>query len=121
MNITEVSIIEILYTVILFAVSYVIIVRVPQPAWIIVVALATLTILSTVLFSYMQSSIMTVLNANMDTAMTLFAFFLIVASAQFVMLLQRFTFFETMLIILFIALFSSPVTAYLATKNPPAK
>ena len=65
----------------------------------------------------MQTSIMAVLNASMDTAITLCAFFLIVASAQFVMLLQRFTFFETILIILFIALLSSHVTSYLTPKN----
>ena len=121
MNITEVSIIEILYTVILFAVSYVIIVRVPQPAWIIVLALAALSILSTLALSTMQGSMMTVLNANRGTAVTLFAFFLIVAAAQFVMLLQRFTFFETIMIILFIALLSAPVTAALNTKNQATK
>lgn len=121
MNLAEVSGIEILQTLILFTVSYVVILRVPQPAWIIVLALAALSILSTFVMSTMQAAMTATLNANMDASVTLFAFFLIVAAAQFVMLLQRFTFFHTILIILFIALLSSPVNLYLTTKNQAAK
>lgn len=121
MNIAEVSIFEIIQTLILFAVSYVVILRVPQPAWIVVLALAALSILGTLVMSTMQGAMTATLNANMDAAVALFAFFLIVAAAQFVMLLQRFTFFHTILIILFIALLSSPVNLYLTTKNQATK
>ena len=121
MNLAEIAGIEIIYPLVLFGVSYLLILKAPQPAWIIVLALAALSILSTLALSTMQGSMMAVLNANMGTAVTLFAFFLIVAAAQFVMLLQRFTFFETIMIILFIALLSAPVTAALNKKNQATK
>jgi len=117
MNITEISVFDIAQVLIVAGVSYVVILMRPQPGWIIVLALASLSIVAALINAPLQGSMLAILKTNMDATVSLFALSLVAAAVQFTMLLQRFTFLETILILLFISLLSSPVAIYLTTKN----